>query len=133
MYSSKAQTFFPLSHRLTWSNEAKFHWVDILRVYISNVYFNDVDKIFAKNRTVPVNDIPSLKGLLNKFGDNDLFVTSGTYTSEAEGSARESRRHIKLLDIDNFIGLWQAFYSRLADDEKNMLPLHSIYFLESNE
>jgi restriction system protein len=82
---------------------------------------------------VPVDVIPSLTGPLNKVGDNDLFVTSGTYTSEAERSARESHRHIKLLDIDNFIGLWQEFYSRLADDDKNMLPLHSIYFLGSNE
>jgi restriction system protein len=93
-------------------------------------------KVQVKHRpdaTVPVDDIRSLTGLLNKDGDIGLFVTSGYFTSESERSARESHRHIKLLDIDNFISLWQEFYKKLTDDDKNMLPLHSIYFLGSNE
>lgn len=93
-------------------------------------------KVQVKHRpdaTIPVDDIRSLTGLLNKDGDIGLFVTSGYFTSESERSARESHRHIKLLDIDNFISLWQEFYIKLSDDEKNMLPLHSIYFLGSNE
>lgn len=93
-------------------------------------------KVQVKHRpdsAVPVDDIRSLTGLLNKDGDIGLFVTSGTFTSEAERSARESHRHIKLLDIENFIDLWQEFYTNLKDDDKNMLPLHSIYFLGSND
>lgn len=93
-------------------------------------------KVQVKHRpdsSVPVDDIRSLTGLLNKDGDIGLFVTSGQFTSEAERSARESHRHIKLLDIDNFIELWQEFYSKMTDEDKNMLPLHSIYFLGSNE
>lgn len=93
-------------------------------------------KVQVKHRpdaTVPVDDIRSLTGLLNKDGDIGLFVTSGYFTSESERSARESHRHIKLLDIDNFIALWQEFYAKLTDDDKNMLPLHPIYFLGSNE
>ena len=93
-------------------------------------------KVQVKHRpdaTVPVDDIRSLTGLLNKDGDIGLFVTSGYFTGESERSARESHRHIKLLDIDNFIALWQEFYSKMTDDDKNMLPLHSIYFLGSNE
>jgi restriction system protein len=93
-------------------------------------------KVQVKHRpdaSVPVDDIRSLTGLLNKDGDIGLFVTSGTFTSEAERSARESHRHIKLLDIENFIDLWQEFYMNLTDDDKNMLPLHSIYFLGSND
>jgi restriction system protein len=93
-------------------------------------------KVQVKHRpdaSVPVDDIRSLTGLLNKDGDIGLFVTSGSFTSEAERSARESHRHIKLLDIDNFIDLWQEFYSKMTDDDKNMLPLHSIYFLGSND
>lgn len=83
--------------------------------------------------SVPVDDIRSLTGLLNKDGDVGLFVTSGIFTSEAERSARESHRHIRLLDVDNFIALWQEFYNKLSDEDKNMLPLHSIYFLGSND
>ncbi len=93
-------------------------------------------KVQVKHRpdaSIPVDDIRSLIGLLNKDGDIGLFVTSGTFTSEAERFARESHKHIKLLDIDDFIDLWQEFYNKLNDDEKNMLPLHSIYFLGSND
>jgi restriction system protein len=93
-------------------------------------------KVQVKHRpdtSIPVDDIRSLTGLLNKDGDVGLFVTSGTYTSEAERSARESHRHIRLLDIEDFIGLWQEFYKKLSDEDKNMLPLQPIYFLGSNE
>lgn len=93
-------------------------------------------KVQVKHRpdaAVPVEDIRSLTGLLNKDGDIGLFVTSGTFTSESERSARESHRHIKLLDINNFIELWQKFYNKMTDDDKNLLPLHSIYFLGSND
>ena len=82
---------------------------------------------------VPVDDIRSLAGLLNKDWEIGLFVTSGYFTNESERFARESHKHIKLLDIDSFISLWQEFYSRLTDDDKNILPLHSIYFLGSND
>lgn len=93
-------------------------------------------KVQVKHRpdsSVPVDDIRSLTGLLNKDGDIGLFVTSGYFTSESERSARESHRHIRLLDGDNFISLWQEFYNKLTDDDKNLLPLHPIYFLGSND
>lgn len=83
--------------------------------------------------SIPVDDIRSLTGLLNKDGDVGLFVTSGVFTSEAERSARESHIHIRLLNIDTFIDLWQEFYNKMTDDDKNMLPLQPIYFLGSNE
>lgn len=83
--------------------------------------------------SVPPDDIRSLVGLLNKDGDVGLFVTSGTFTKEAERFSRDSHIHIKLIDIDNFIELWRQFYNSMADEDKNLLPLHPIYFLGSNE
>ncbi len=85
------------------------------------------------DNAIRVDDIRSLTGLLNKDGDVGLFVTSGYFTSESERSARESHRHIKLIDVNTFIDLWQEFYPSMADDDKNMLPLHPIYFLGSND
>jgi restriction system protein len=93
-------------------------------------------KVQVKHRPdakVPPDDLRSLVGLLNKDGDVGLFVTSGTFTNEAERFSRDSHIHIKLIDIDNFISLWQQFYPSMTDEEKNLLPLHSIYFLGSNE
>ena len=93
-------------------------------------------KVQVKHRpdsSVPVDDIRSLTGLLNKDGDIGLFVTSGYFTSESERSARESHRHIRLIDIDTLISLWQEFYPAMTDEDKNRLPLQPIYFLGSNE
>jgi restriction system protein len=92
-------------------------------------------KVQVKHRpqsSIPPTDIRSLMGLL-KAGDIGLFVTSGSFSSEAERTARESQIHVRLIDIDNFIELWQEFYHNLNDEEKNILPLYPIYFLGSNE
>ena len=82
---------------------------------------------------VPIEDLRSLVGLLNKDGDVGLFVTSGTFTPDAERFSRDSHIHIKLIDIDNFISLWKQFYYLMTDEDKNLLPLHPIYFLGTNE
>lgn len=93
-------------------------------------------KIQVKHRpssAIPVDDIRSLMGLLNKDGDIGLFVTSGRFTPDAEKTARTSHVHVHLIDINTFIELWQKNYVKLSDEEKNMLPLQAIYFLGSND
>jgi len=93
-------------------------------------------KVQVKHRmdaTIPVSDIRSLIGILNKDGDIGLFVTSGKFSSETEKSARESNIHVELVDFEKFVSLWREHYNKLSDENKNMLPLHPIYFLGSNE
>lgn len=93
-------------------------------------------KVQVKHRpqaSISVDEIRSLIGLLNKDGDIGLFITSGRFTSEAEKFSRDSHIHVKLVDFENFIFLWQENYHKLTDEDKNLLPLHPIYFLGSNE
>ncbi len=85
------------------------------------------------NTNVPVTDIKNLVGSLNKDGDIGLFVTSGSFTSESDKFARTSHIHVKLIDLNQLIELWQEYYPKFTDEEKNLLPLHPIYFLGSNE
>jgi restriction system protein len=85
------------------------------------------------NSPVGPEPIRSLKGLIHSEHEIGLFVTSGSYTSESRRFARETNIHIKLIDGDEFIELWLLHYEKLSDEGKNMLPLHSIYFLGSNE
>jgi restriction system protein len=85
------------------------------------------------NASVPVDDIRSLVGLLNKDGDIGLFVTSGNFSPDAQRFARDSHIHVRLIDANDLIQLWQEFYNNLTDAEKNLLPLHPIYFLGTNE
>jgi restriction system protein len=77
--------------------------------------------------------IRSLKGLINGGEEVGLFVTSGRFSNDAERFAREANVHIKLINGEELISLWQQFYEKMDDDDKNLLPLHPIYFLGSNE
>jgi restriction system protein len=89
-------------------------------------------KIQVKHRpdaAVSVDVLRQLVGLLNKDGDVGLFMTSGRYTSESERYARESFKHLELIDFPRFISLWQEFYPKMTDQQKDMLPLQAVWFL----
>ena len=40
---------------------------------------------------------------------------------------------IKEFNGDEFIDMWQQFYDKMSDEDKNMLPLKRIAFLGNNE
>lgn len=77
-------------------------------------------------------EIQRLAGTMKRGSDVGIFVTSGSYSSLAIIEARSTDKHIELIDFERFISLWQEYYTRLNDEEKNMLPLHPIYFLGRN-
>ena len=87
-------------------------------------------KVQIKHREVSatVQEIRQLMGLLQKDGDVGMFVSSGGFTPDAKTTARSSHVHVELVDLDRFITLWQEFYSKLADEDKALLPLMPIYF-----
>lgn len=78
-------------------------------------------------------DIQRLAGTMKRGSDVGIFVTSGEFSSISINEARTTDKHIELIDFERFLSLWQQYYSRMSDDEKNKLPLHAIYFLGSNE
>ena len=87
-------------------------------------------KVQIKHReaSASVQEIRQLMGLLQKDGDVGLFVSSGGFTPDAKTTARSSHAHVELVDLDRFITLWEEFYLKLADEDKALLPLMSIYF-----
>ncbi len=92
-------------------------------------------KVQVKHRPddcIPAKDIRSLLGILRD-GDIALFVTSGTYSQQARTEALTSKTYIKLIDGEEFIQMWQDNYSKMTDDNKNMLPLKHIAFVGSSE
>lgn len=78
-------------------------------------------------------DIQRLAGTMKRSSDVGIFVTSGEFSSYSVNEARTTDKHIELIDFEKFLTLWQQYYSKMTDDEKNKLPLHPIYFLGSNE
>lgn len=81
---------------------------------------------------IGASDIRALSGVL-KAGDIALFVTSGTYSTDARNAASGSDKFLRLIDGDEFIEMWQEYYDKMTDDDKNMLPLKRISFLGNNE
>ncbi|CAN6135324.1 COG4127 Uncharacterized conserved protein [Methylophilaceae bacterium] len=89
-------------------------------------------KIQIKHRenTATVQEIRELMGLLQKENDVGMFVSTGGFTSDAKTTARTSHVHVELVGLDRFISLWQEFYPKLNDEDKNRLRLRPIYFYD---
>jgi restriction system protein len=91
-------------------------------------------QVQIKHRDIPtsVKEIRELMGLLQKDGDVGIFVSTGGFSSDARNTARTASVHIELIDKNRFIDLWQNFYNKLSDEDKNLFPLKPIYFLDVN-
>lgn len=85
------------------------------------------------NDAISSDEIQKLSGTLKRQGDVGIFVTSGRFSKPSRKESVNSREHIELIDFTRFIELWQEYYTKMSDEQKNMLPLHPIYFLGSNE
>jgi len=89
-------------------------------------------KVQIKHResSASVAEVRELMGLLQKEGDIGLFISTGGFTSDAKTTARTSHVHVELIDFDRFIALWQEFYDKLNDEDKDRLRLKPVYFYE---
>lgn len=81
---------------------------------------------------IGASEVRALSGVL-KAGDIALFVTSGTYSADARNAASGNDKFIRLIDGNDFIEMWQEYYDKMSDDDKNLLPLKRISFLGNNE
>lgn len=81
--------------------------------------------ILYKQRT---GDIQRLAGTMKRSTDVGIFVTSGGFSTYAIFEARSADKHIELIHFERFVDLWQQYYQKMTDEDKNMLPLHPIYF-----
>jgi restriction system protein len=88
-------------------------------------------KVQIKHRQAPasVQEVRQLIGLLGMEGDVGIFISTGGFTADAKAAARSSHVHIELVDETRFINLWQEFYQKLSDEDKNKLPLTPVYFI----
>ncbi len=82
--------------------------------------------------SIGASEIRALLGVL-RAGDIALFVTSGTFSPDAKNTSTTSPQFIRLIDGDDFIDMWQEYYDKMSDEDKNMLPLKRISFLGNNE
>jgi len=83
-----------------------------------------------KESSATVQEVRELMGLLQKEGDVGMFVSTGGFTADAKQTARTSQVHVELIDLERFISLWQDFYVKLPDEDKDLLRLRPVYFYE---
>jgi restriction system protein len=89
-------------------------------------------QIKHRENVASVKEIRELMGLLQQEGDVGIFVSTGGFSPDAKSTARTSKDHIELIDLNRFIELWQSFYNNFSDQDKNLFPLKPIYFLDLN-
>lgn len=89
-------------------------------------------KVQVKHRTctADVKEVRELVGVL-KDGDIGIFVSTGGFTSDAKATSRTTNAHIELIDLDRFIALWQDYYSKLKTEDQALIPLKTVYFIDS--
>ena len=73
-------------------------------------------------------DVRALLGIL-KAGDIALFVTSGTYSTDAKHAATSGDKFIRLIDGDEFIEMWQEYYDKMSDGYSTMPNARATAFL----
>lgn len=90
-------------------------------------------QIKHREMSANVQEVRQLMGLLQKAGDVGIFVSTGGFTSDAKITDRSSNIHVELIDLARFISLWEDFYNKMSDEDKNLLPLRPIYFLAQGD
>ncbi len=81
----------------------------------------------SKKAGAPV--LRQLAGLLTD-GDIGVFVSSYGFAAGCRDFARNNGKHMELIDLPRFIELWQKHYFNLSEEDKALLPLQSVYFLD---
>lgn len=88
-------------------------------------------KVQVKRRAEKIG-VDGLRSFMAVLGDEDvgIFVSTGGFTSDAEEEARaQEKRKITLIGLEDLFDLWVQHYDKIAEADKQLLPLKPIYFL----
>jgi restriction system protein len=92
-------------------------------------------KVQVKRQEAKV-DVKGLRAFLAVLGDQDmgLFVCTGGFTSDADEEARtQEKRKVTLLGVDHLFDLWVQHYDKVAEEDRQLLPLRPVYYLAPTE
>ena len=77
-----------------------------------------------------VKDVQALQGLLTE-DEAGVFVCASDFSRQCRNFARDSaKRHLRLIDGNEFIRLWIEFHPKMRDEDKKRLPLYAVHFLD---
>lgn len=82
---------------------------------------------------VSVDVIRGLNGICKNTDDIGFVVTSGSFTNEAHKESRSVHTNIRLIDGEDFIDLWTAYYNNMPEEDKALMPIVPIYYIHNNQ
>lgn len=77
-------------------------------------------------------DVEGVRSFLAVLGNEDagIYVCTGGFTAEAMREARaQERRKIMLVDARRLFDLWVEHYAKIPDEQRRLMPLKPIYYL----
>lgn len=81
---------------------------------------------------ISVDVIRSLTGICKRSDEIGFVITSGSFTNEALRESRSLHSEIRLIDGEEFIDLWIAHYNNMLEDDKALMPITPVYYLNNN-
>ncbi|MCM1220101.1 MAG: restriction endonuclease [Lachnospiraceae bacterium] len=81
---------------------------------------------------ISVDVIRSLTGICKYNDEIGFVITSGSFTNEALRESRSLHNNIRLIDGDEFVELWIAYYNNMHEDDKALMPITPICYLNLN-
>lgn len=76
-------------------------------------------------------ELRQLKGILTT-NDIGVFISISGFASDALKEFKHSSPHIELIDLERFIELWQEFYEKMKDEDKALMPISPVYFVDKD-
>ena len=76
-------------------------------------------------------ELRQLKGILTT-NDIGVFISISGFASDALKEFKHSSPHIELIDLERFIELWQEFYDKMKDEDKALMPISPVYFVDKD-
>jgi len=92
-------------------------------------------KVQVKRRADKIS-VDGLRSFMAMLGEQDvgIFVSTGGFTNEAESEARtKETRKLTLVDLVKLVELWVQHYDKIAESDKQLLPLKPVYYLAPPE
>ena len=88
-------------------------------------------KIQVKHREnkATAQEVRELSGIL-KSSDIGIFISTGGFTPDTTNETKIRNNHIELIDMDRFIDLWIEFFSKMKDEDKNLMSIKPVWFLD---
>ena len=81
---------------------------------------------------ISVDVVRSLTGICKNNDEVGFVITSGSFTNEAQRESRSLHNNIRLIDGEEFIDLWIAYYNNMPEEDKALMPIVPVYYLNNN-